>query len=718
MKTPNRSNRIARLPLITAGLALLTPALLTAQIDPALRIQRDGPNNLMLDFNGQGILEEGPTPDGPFNPVLDVQQQAQKPIDAQRRFFRVRTPLDPRGNVIPVISSPAGGMPVVKSAAVTQLGASTQEGNSRLEVTFEPRPQGTPPLPPTLEFLYDNYLGIFRDDGTNGDRNANDRIYTTTVSVTREELAAMNAYNAQFPANQRQAPVFRGRTVTGTVPSSFIDLQKFLEREPVQIYPFHAGVRSASSGLAGRTGGGVIPVIDPEKSLLIRDLSVVEDPTRTFDPCTGVGTPMGAWTFGKLMSDMANTPATGIPASEFVRRWLRTWMTDQVVNFDTVAQRAAIAAQIVTPWQAASGGPGMPLDLSKAPFRLCAIINRVDLRGNLSYGGGGSGDPCNPTCEAGEARFVFCAVDGACNPLPFLVILEYCVPRRGCRMIKDWGCKWAALSGMAFGPAFNAQLQALTDEFAGANADPSRLPNKSAISQIRTNEIALAGPWELREWRIFPNDSDAGYLREVTVKQTPAWDHNFTTRLADYGNFNSPALLGGTHTIPLEWMIAPPAPAPTVPFLGGGSPMPGPGLPGGSLGTFWDGPAPIGSSIMPGTDTRFNLSLNTCSGCHHGETATVGGPFSSTRFVHVDCRSAGNVAAISSFLTGVTPGAPAAPAGTTPVPPPHPALSGAPASEPNRIFWDLGRRSQDLALLCTTPCFFTALLSPTLVASH
>lgn len=149
--------------------------------------------------------------------------------------------------------------------------------------------QGTPPLPRVLSFLYDNYLGDLHDDGAKGDRVANDGSYATTVFASREELAAINTYNAQFPANQREAPVFRGRTVTGTVPSSFIDLQKFQEGEPVQIYPFHAGVRSASSGLAGRTGGGIIPVIDPEKSLLIRDLSMVEDPTRTFDPCTGVG---------------------------------------------------------------------------------------------------------------------------------------------------------------------------------------------------------------------------------------------------------------------------------------------------------------------------------------------------------------------------------------------------------------------------------------------
>ena len=58
-----------------------------------------------------------------------------------------------------------------------------------------------------------------------------------------------------------------------------------------------------------------------QKTLLITDLSVVNDPVRTFDPCTGKGTPMGAWSFGKLMSDIANQPVSGISPSDFARRW-------------------------------------------------------------------------------------------------------------------------------------------------------------------------------------------------------------------------------------------------------------------------------------------------------------------------------------------------------------------------------------------------------------
>ena len=48
-----------------------------------------------------------------------------------------------------------------------------------------------------------------------------------------------------------------------------------------------------------------------------------------------------------------------------------------------------IQSLVVQPWLAASQAEGLPtntLDLAIAPFRLLAIANRVDLRGNSTYG--------------------------------------------------------------------------------------------------------------------------------------------------------------------------------------------------------------------------------------------------------------------------------------------------------------------------------------------
>jgi hypothetical protein len=76
------------------------------------------------------------------------------------------------------------------------------------------------------------------------------------------------------------------------------------------------------------------------------------------------------------------------------------WETAQQVNDQSVLERLQIRNKIIIPWENASGGPHAPLNLAKAPFRLLAIVNRIDLRDNFAYGGGGG--------SAGEARFVFC----------------------------------------------------------------------------------------------------------------------------------------------------------------------------------------------------------------------------------------------------------------------------------------------------------------------
>ncbi len=439
------------------------------------------------------------------------------------------------------------------------------------------------------------------------------------------------------------------------------------------------------------------------KSLMVTDLSAVEDPARTFDPCTGKGTRMGAWTFGRLMTDLCNEPVTGIQAGDFARRWLRSWQTEQVINFDTVTNRnPEILAQVIDAWEAASGGADKPLDLSIAPFRLLAIVNRVDLRGNPGYGGTAQNDPCTPTCVGGEARFVFCLIadafkggtggggggggypgggdgggtPGTCAPSQFTVIFEYCVPKNTCGEIKEWGLQWYGLSQIPFGPAFNAALQKITDQFAVANADPSRHPNLSALNQLRANEL-LREPWDLREWRLFPTDSDAGWLREVTVKQTPDPDHNLRPIIAEYCAANAAQILAEKHVVPLEWRTPG---KPRVPFLGGDAPM-------ATAGFFWDGPAPAASSIP--TPIRHKFSLNTCNGCHAGETGTP--------FTHVFPRSPGQEASLSDFLTGKN----------------MPKLDPADGVTPH-VFADLKRREDDLLKLISEPCFFQIFHEPAL----
>ena len=147
-------------------------------------------------------------------------------------------------------------------------------------------------------------------------------------------------------------------------------------------------------------------------------------------------------------------------------------------------------------------------------------MNRLDLRENTVYGG----------ANAGEARFVFGFLNchDAFPPLPdtqeSTVILEYGIDKSGCFAVRNWAQQWKALGALALGsPAYNAALQAITDQFTLANADPGQNPNRSAINQVRTNETFFFIPhWQLREAKLcHPKAGCGGLLEHTTIVQTP-----------------------------------------------------------------------------------------------------------------------------------------------------------------------------------------------------
>ena len=108
------------------------------------------------------------------------------------------------------------------------------------------------------------------------------------------------------------------------------------------------------------------------KELMITDLSVVED-----GRATAAG---GPWTFGGLITAMAGPT----PPGAFVKQWLLQWDANQSVNTFTVARRQTIRSLVIDPWKARDGQAGAPdpawtPNLANAPFRLLAIVNRLDL---------------------------------------------------------------------------------------------------------------------------------------------------------------------------------------------------------------------------------------------------------------------------------------------------------------------------------------------------
>jgi hypothetical protein len=72
-----------------------------------------------------------------------------------------------------------------------------------------------------------------------------------------------------------------------------------------------------------------------EKSLLISELSVVEDPVRTVWTGSTNTASDGAWSFGRLMANMAGPHNP----SDFVRNWLQNWETDRTINTFSVGAR-------------------------------------------------------------------------------------------------------------------------------------------------------------------------------------------------------------------------------------------------------------------------------------------------------------------------------------------------------------------------------------------
>ena len=299
--------------------------------------------------------------------------------------------------------------PKVESVSAMPLGVVGASGNSLLLVRFAHGEQ----LAPQIVVHFEGRSVTLRDDGQGGDATAGDRTFSAPVFLDFQELATNQDRVRILNGTATRAPTVRRG------PRVLTEEQAAVSGQPEVLVPKFEDHRSVAARLApvvdfrNLAPGDVVSLhrlctvraVDPEESLVIRDLRVVEDPRRTYNPCTNVGTPLGKWTFGYLMQHMANEEVTGVSPSMFVREWLNSWVYDQTIDGWTVAKREKIQQLIIDPWEQASGGPGTPLDLAQAPFKLLAIVNRVDLRGSAAYG----------SRNAGEARFVFGALDMRCS---------------------------------------------------------------------------------------------------------------------------------------------------------------------------------------------------------------------------------------------------------------------------------------------------------------
>ncbi|GAA4804360.1 hypothetical protein [Lysobacter hankyongensis] len=522
------------------------------------------------------------------------------------------------------------------------------DGNARLTVRFA----GGRSVADVVEYDLDGRRIVLRRDPKAPDTHTGMMTFDFDAFAKEQESRRMQATLTRAAATTR----FEGREAVGAAAPEFIDARAL------------QGARRNSTPIVIRqaTIAAVNPTaVDPARELMITDVRTIEDPLRTFDVCTNTGNRNGAWTFNKLITDVANPLQTQTNASNMVAAWINTWKTTQTVNTFPIPARPDIANRILASWPKLSNGE---LDLSRSPMRLLAIVNRLDLR---------SGNGVN----SGEGRFVFGVIDrtgGNCVALPFTVILEYAVPLSGCAAPLNYAKQWENLGTLPLGSAqFNEALQRVTDVFARAGASPGRI-NGSALAQLRTNELAFSGPWELREFALV-GPLGISRLAPTTTKLTPHETFNGTPTLGRYINEFGTAIVGGVHIVPLTYE--------SQPFLAGNSLNRDPG-PGGA----WNAPGIVNPNA------RHKFSLNTCSGCHGSETKAD--------FLHINPRNAGFPSALSQFLVGN--GTAASPSTFNVADPVVPTTI--------RVFGDLQRRRTDLANLLSTSCTTTAALSQILGA--
>ncbi len=541
----------------------------------------------------------------------------------------------PDGASVSAKTSLVSKPPLARSVQTLMFAEPLPDGRNALLVmdfngAYPPDSNGNPQKPPKrLTLSTETGRVELNDSGLSGDSRAGDGILSGVAKVDRKRHDAdINAYLARATKlNLTVAPLFNLREKVGEAAFNLRD--PLLGRgEPRQLtfnLPPFGDVTVVATPLPFLPTV-LPPTTNPDRTLAIKDVGVVQDPTRTYSPCQPNGTiaPFGTigsvWSLPTLLGNMSGSSNPTVRL-QFINDWLKTWVdtappftvkhSDGIAVPYPIAGRGALVSAISS-LQATGWDPNnsSTLDLSRLPFRLLAIFNRIDLAGQSAYG---------PT-DTAELRFVFGLLEkqgNSCAPSApeMSVILEFAVPATDCLGLKNSANTWIALNSLIPGSApYNAVLQTLTDQVTPINANPSKL-NGSAIGQVRSNEAKLGFPWELREWRL-EGPQTAAQLKPSTVKNTPD------------PSFNNTAVMNGLVTLGS-------VPSTVV----GSSNRYGPGAV--PANPPWDGSPPL-----PQQD-RFELSLNTCGGCHSLETGTAftmvktGGPLTAA-------------ATLAGFLTGIT----------------------------------------------------------------
>lgn len=471
--------------------------------------------------------------------------------------------------------------PIAKSAFVQKLASPLSNGNNMI-LRIEYYADST--LPDIIE-LYSNgnIAYTLKDNGVFPYSVAGDFNYATYINENISNfLGKISSLETQI---QNKGGVFQFEGHDGMFVKSdsigLFNVEAFNNHEQVPITPLILNAVDCENQLL------------KQNSLFITHLDVVEDPARTYNVYNNTGNPYGAWTFGTLMKNIANTNVTGVSTKSFLKEWVKTWTQNYMIGsfannnaYNNLSPRGNSKLHLIHPWivkawtmSPPNGQPATPPDnnelnnngweyywdilsedalVKNAPFKLMAIVNRIDLRGNPIY--------TSNMHNGGETRFIYTLINpftgkppihndaqsgpfgaeafGLIDWIGMNVILEYGNPINNLCDIKDFAQQWYDLSSYTLGSTdYNDALEQITNTVTLSNKAPGKNYNKSALNQIRTNEKILDKrdpgneiklwadmDWELRQFELNSN----GYLEPTLLTNTPI-DEAHT---ADHHSFN------------------------------------------------------------------------------------------------------------------------------------------------------------------------------------
>jgi hypothetical protein len=282
------------------------------------------------------------------------------------------------------------------------------------------------------------------------------------------------------------------------------------------------------------------------------------------------------FSFEKAMTEMAPKGSTPDQVDEFVEELFLTYTEDVSVSSGG-RDRLIEARSRANNFFRNSVADGR----WRRSFKFSAITLRPDLRNKDT---------------AGEGRLVY-GVDNS-----FTIILEYKLPIGVAGLShKSWLKDIRKLGTRKNAAEYAKTLKAVTAKFWKRNPKYDICPNQNCINQIRTNEIKLDAPWEIREFFL----SNQGTLKPRAVTASPdTTDANDRDEIIEFIKENKAAILSGDRPILPKKL------------WGGSAKVPEGFRWGQSLGLCNNN----SSDLCTAANT---FSVGTCQGCHGGDTKAL-----------------------------------------------------------------------------------------------